>query len=109
MPKRVEKAKIALLNSPLEIEKTEMSAEIRISEPQQMQMFLEEENKMLKAMVDKIAEAGANVVLCQKGIDDIASIILRRPVFLARRIKESDMFKLAKATGARIVNNIDDQ
>ena len=109
MPKRVEKAKIALLNSPLEIEKTEMSAEIRISEPQQMQMFLEEENKMLKAMVDKIAEAGANVVLCQKGIDDIAQHYLAKTgILAARRIKESDMFKLAKATGARIVNNIDD-
>jgi thermosome len=109
MPKRVERAKIALLNSPLEIEKTEMSAEIRISDPQQMQMFLEEENKMLKAMVDKITGAGANVVLCQKGIDDIAQHYLAKSGILgARRIKESDMFKLAKATGARIVNNIDD-
>ncbi|HEY7080190.1 MAG TPA: thermosome subunit beta, partial [Nitrososphaeraceae archaeon] len=109
MPKRVEKAKIALLNSPLEIEKTEMSAEIRISEPQQMQMFLEEENKMLKGMVDKISGAGASVVLCQKGIDDIAQHYLAKTGVLAvRRIKESDMFKLAKATGARIVNNIDD-
>src|SRR6478609_1813613 len=109
MPKRVERAKIALLNSPLEIEKTEMSAEIRISDPQQMQMFLEEENKMLKAMVEKITGAGANVVLCQKGIDDIAQHYLAKSGILgARRIKESDMFKLAKATGARIVNNIDD-
>ena len=104
MPKRVEKAKIALLDSPLEIEKTEMSAEIRISEPQQMQMFLEEENKMLKAMVDKIAEAGTNVVLCQKGIDDIAQHYLAMAgILAARRIKESDMFELAKATGARIM------
>ena len=109
MPKKVEKAKIALLNSPLEIEKTEMSAEIRISEPQQMHMFLEEENKMLKAMVDKIEGAGASVVLCQKGIDDIAQHYLAKAGILAvRRIKESDMFKLAKATGARIVNNLDD-
>ncbi|MFL6421669.1 MAG: thermosome subunit beta, partial [Nitrososphaeraceae archaeon] len=72
MPKVVEGAKIALLNSALEIEKTEMSAEIRINDPQQMQMFLNEENKMLKSMVDKVVSAGANVVLCQKGIDDIA-------------------------------------
>src|SRR6478752_7198188 len=74
-----------------------------------MQMFLEEENKMLKAMVEKITGAGANVVLCQKGIDDIAQHYLAKSGILgARRIKESDMFKLAKATGARIVNNIDD-
>ena len=101
--------RIALLNSALEIEKTEMSAEIRINEPQQMQMFLEEENKMLKSMVDKIISAGANVVLCQKGIDDIAQHYLAKAGVLAvRRVKESDMFKLTKATGARIVNNLDD-
>ena len=71
MPKRIEKAKIALINSALEIEKTEMSAEIRINDPQQMQMFLDEENKMLKSMVDKIKTAGANVVVCQKGIHEM--------------------------------------
>ena len=109
MPKTIENAKIALLNSALEIEKTEMSAEIRINEPQQMQMFLEEENKMLKSMVEKIKNAGANVVLCQKGIDDIAQHYLAKAGILAvRRVKESDMFKLTKATGARIVNNLDD-
>ena len=109
MPKRIEGAKIALLNSALEIEKTEMSAEIRINDPQQMQMFLDEENRMLKSMVDKITASGANVVLCQKGIDDIAQHYLSKAGILAvRRIKESDLFKLAKATGARIVNNIDD-
>jgi thermosome len=109
MPKRIEGAKIALLNSALEIEKTEMSAEIRINDPQQMQMFLDEENRMLKSMVDKIMAADANVVLCQKGIDDIAQHYLSKAGILAvRRIKESDLFKLAKATGARIVNNIDD-
>lgn len=109
MPKRIEGAKIALLNAPMEIEKTEMSAEIRISEPQQMQMFLEEENRMLKSMVDKVVAAGANVVLCQKGIDDIAQHYLSKAGILAvRRIKESDMFKLAKATDARVANNIDE-
>jgi thermosome len=109
MPKRIEGAKIALLNSALEIEKTEMSAEIRINDPQQMQMFLDEENRMLKSMVDKIMAADANVVLCQKGVDDIAQHYLSKAGILAvRRIKESDLFKLAKATGARIVNNIDD-
>ncbi|MDQ3868439.1 MAG: thermosome subunit, partial [Thermoproteota archaeon] len=109
MPKRIEGARIALLNSALEIEKTEMSAEIRINDPQQMQMFLDEENRMLKSMVDKIMAADANVVLCQKGIDDISQHYLAKAGILAvRRIKESDMFKLSKATGARIVNNIDD-
>jgi chaperonin GroEL (HSP60 family) len=72
MPKRIEDAKIALLNCPLEIEKTEMSAEISISDAQQMQSFLDEENMMPKSMVDKVAAAGANVLICQKGIDDIA-------------------------------------
>jgi chaperonin GroEL (HSP60 family) len=109
MPKRVENANIALVNSPLEIEKTEMSAEIRISDPQQMQMFLEEENRMLKSMVDKVELAGANVLLCQKGIDDIAQHYLAKAGILAvRRIKESDTAKLSKATGARIVTNVDE-
>jgi len=109
MPKRIENAKIALVNSALEIEKTEMSAEIRISDPQQMQKFLEEENRMLKSMVDKIKVSGANVVLCQKGIDDIAQHYLAKADILAvRRVKESDMTKMSRATGARIVNNLDD-
>ncbi|NHI04195.1 Heat shock protein 60 family chaperone GroEL [Candidatus Nitrosotalea sp. TS] len=109
MPTKIEKAKIALLNSALEIEKTEMSAEIRITDPTQMQMFLEEENRMLKSMVDKIHEVGANVLICQKGIDDIAQHYLAKQGILSvRRVKESDMTKLAKATGGRISSNIDD-
>jgi thermosome len=109
MPKRIEKAKIALINSALEIEKTEMSAEIRISDAQQMHRFLDEENKMLKSMVDKIKTAGANVLICQKGIDDMVQHYLSRSAILAvRRAKESDMSKLSKATGAEIVNNLDD-
>jgi archaeal chaperonin len=109
MPKRIEGAKIALINSPLEIEKTEFSAEIRISDPDQMQKFLDEENSILKGMVEKIEESGANVVVCQKGIDDVAQHYLARAGVLAvRRVKESDMTKLAKATGARIVTNLDD-
>jgi len=109
MPTKIEKAKIALVNAPLEIEKTEMSAEIRITDPTQMQMFLEEENRMLKAMVDKISEVGANVLICQKGIDDIAQHYLAKAGILAvRRVKESDMTKLAKATGGRISTNLDD-
>jgi len=109
MPKRIENAKIALLNSALEIEKTEFDAKINISSPDQMKMFLEEENKMLKDMVDKIKNSGANVVICQKGIDDIAQHYLAKyDILTVRRVKESDMTKLARATGARIVNNIDD-
>jgi thermosome len=109
MPTKIEKAKIALVNSALEIEKTEMSAEIRITDPTQMQMFLEEENRMLKAMVDKIHEIGANVLICQKGIDDIAQHYLAKQGILAvRRVKESDMTKLAKASGGRISTNLDD-
>ena len=109
MPKRIEDAKIALINSPLEIEKTEFSAEIRINDPSQMKRFLEEENSMLSAMVDKISASGANVVIRQKGIDDVAQHYLAKKGILAvRRSKESDMTKLAKATGARIVSNLDD-
>ncbi|MGB8025976.1 MAG: thermosome subunit beta [Nitrososphaeraceae archaeon] len=109
MPKRIEKAKIALVNSALEIEKTEFDAKINISSPDQMKMFLEEENKMLKSMVDKIISSGANVTICQKGIDDVAQHYLAKSNILAvRRVKESDMTKLARATGARIVNNLED-
>src|SRR5487761_1697297 len=109
MPKRVESAKIALVNSPLEIEKTEFSAEIRIHDPSQMKKFLDEGNSMLKAMVDSIVAVGANVVICQKGIDDVAQHFLSKARILAvRRAKESDMTKLAKATGGRIVSNLED-
>lgn len=109
MPKRIEKAKIALINSALEIEKTEFDAKINISSPDQMKMFLEEENKMLKNMVDKIISSGANVAICQKGIDDVAQHYLAKSNILAvRRVKESDMTKLGRATGARIVNNLED-
>lgn len=109
MPTKIEKAKIALVNAALEIEKTEMSAEIRITDPTQMQMFLEEENRMIKAMVDKIIEVGANVLICQKGIDDIAQHYLAKAGILAvRRVKESDLTKLAKATGGTLITNLDD-
>jgi archaeal chaperonin len=109
MPKQVQNAKIALVNSALEIEKTEFDAKLNINTPDQMQRFLDEENKMLKSMVDKISEAGANVVLCQKGIDDIAQHYLAKAGIMAvRRIKESDMSKLSKATGSRMVTNIEE-
>jgi len=109
MPTKIQHAKIALINTALEIEKTEMSAEIRINDPTQMQMFLEEENRMLKTMVDKLHTVGANVVICQKGIDDMAQHFLAKHGILSvRRVKESDMTKLAKATGGRITTNLDD-
>jgi thermosome len=109
MPKRIENAKIALLNAPLEIEKTEFDAKININSPEQMQIYIDEENKMLKKLVDKIAASGANVALCQKGIDEMAQYYLAKANILAvRRIKESDLTKLAKATGARIVTNINE-
>ena len=109
MPTKIQNAKIALVNAALEVEKTEMSAEIRISDPTQMQMFLEEENRMLKEMVTKLHNAGTNVLICQKGIDDISQHYLAKHGILAvRRVKESDMTKLAKATGGRITTNLDD-
>jgi len=109
MPKRIEKAKIALLNCPLEVEKTEFDAKIHIETPEQMEAFLREEENMLRNMVEKIKKAGANVVICQKGIDDMAQHFLARSGILAvRRAKKSDMEKLSKATGGRIVTNLDD-
>ena len=109
MPKRVENAKIALLDTSLEIEKTEFDAKINIESPEQMDAFLRQEEAMLKDMVEKLAAIGANVVLCQKGIDDMAQHFLARKGILAvRRIKKSDMEKLAKATGGKIITNLDD-
>jgi thermosome len=109
MPKRVEKARIALLDAPLEIEKPEITAKINITSPEQIKSFLDEEAKMLKDMVDKIVAVGANVVICQKGIDDVAQHFLAKKGILAvRRVKRSDMEKLERATGGRIVSNLDD-
>lgn len=109
MPKRIRDAKIALISAPLEIEKTEFDAKINISTPNQIKSFMEEENQILKEMVDKIRGTGANVVLCQKGIDEISQHYLAKYGILAvRRIKESDMAKLSKATGGRIVGSVDD-
>ena len=109
MPKRVDKAKIALVSAPFEIEKTEFDAKLNISDPSMMKKFLDEETKMLKGMVDKVTSIGATVVICQKGIDDVAQHYLAKANVLAvRRAKESDMTKLAKATGARVVNNFED-
>jgi len=109
MPKRVENAKIALINDAIEVKETETDAEIRITSPEQLQAFLEQEERMLKEMVDKIVATGANVIFCQKGIDDLAQHYLAKAGILAvRRVKKSDMEKLAKATGAKIVTNIRD-
>ncbi|MBI2126416.1 MAG: TCP-1/cpn60 chaperonin family protein [Thaumarchaeota archaeon] len=109
MPKKVVNAKIALINAPLEIEKTEFDAKINISNPEQIKAFLDEENKMLKDMADKIVKVGASVVICQKGVDDIAQHYMAKAGVLAvRRVKESDLTKLAKATGGRVVTNLDD-
>ena len=109
MPKRIEKAKIALLDTSLEIEKTEFDAKINIESPDQIGAFLKQEENMLKGMADKIIEAGANVVICQKGIDEMAQHFLARKGIIAiRRAKKSDMEKLAKATGAKIVTKLDD-
>jgi thermosome len=109
MPKKVEKAKIALLDNALEIEKTEISAEIRIRDPNQMKAFLDQENKMLQEMVGKIRASGADVVFCQKGIDDMAQHFLAKEgILAARRVKQSDMEKLARATGGRVVTDLSD-
>ena len=109
MPKKKENAKIALLDSALEIEKTEMSAEIRIKDPSQMQAFLDQENNMLEKMATKIKASGADVVFCQKGIDDMVQHYLAKAgIMAARRVKESDMEKLSRATGAKIISDLDD-
>ena len=108
MPKRVENAKIALLDCALEIEKTEYYAKINIESPDQMEAFMHQEENMLKEMVEKIVEKGANVLICQKGIDDLVQHFLARKGILAlRRAKKSDMEKLAKATGGKVVTNLD--
>src|SRR5437899_1601719 len=106
MPKRVEDAKIALVDAPLEVEKTEFDAKINIENPEQMKAFLDEEEKMLKDMTDKVSNSGANVLLCEKGIDDVAQHYLAKKGILAvRRVKQSDMEKLVKATGGKVVSN----
>ncbi len=109
MPKKVSEAKIALVNTALEINKTETDAKINISNPQQLKTFLDEENRMLKTMVDKVVASGATVLICQKGVDDMVQHYLAKAgILTVRRVKESDMTKLAKATGARITTNLDD-
>jgi thermosome len=109
MPRRIEKAKIVLVNCPLEVEKTEFDAKLNIENPDQMKGFLDEEEKILREMVEKIESSGANVAICEKGIDDVAQHFMAKKGILAvRRVKQSDMEKLAKATGGRIITKIED-
>jgi thermosome len=109
MPSRVKDAKIALINMALEVKKPEIDANIQIKDPTMVRAFLEEEEKILKGMVEKIKSSGANVVFCQKGIDDMAQHFLAKEgIYAVRRVKKSDMEKLSKATGAKIVTNLDD-
>ncbi len=109
MPKTVKNAKIVLIDTPLEIKKTEVDAKIEITSPDQLQKFLDQEEKMLKTMVDKIKATGANVVFCQKGVDDLVQHYLAKAgIMAARRVKESDLKMLAKATGARVSTSLDE-
>ena len=109
MPKKVQDAKILLLDTPVEIKETESETQIRINTPEQMQAFIAQEEKQLKEIVDKIIESGANVVFCQKGVDDVAQYFLaKKGIYACRRVKQSDLQKMAKATGGKIVTNIKD-
>ncbi|HDD57661.1 MAG: thermosome subunit [Thermoplasmata archaeon] len=109
MPKLIKNAKIALVNAAFEVKKTEVDARIQINDPTQLQAFLDEEEAMLRKMVDKVKSTGANVLICQKGIDDLAQHFLAKAgIYAVRRAKKSDMEKLSKATGANIVANLDD-
>ena len=109
MPRVVKDAKIALVDSALEIKKTEVEAKIQIRDPTQMQKFLDEEEKTLKAMVEKVKKSGATVLICEKGVDDLAQHYLAKEgIYAVRRVKRSDMEKLSKATGGKIITNLDD-
>ena len=109
MPKQVKNAKIALLSAALEIKKTEVEAKIQIRDPASMQAFLDEEESNLKGMVDKLKQIGATVVFCQKGIDDLVQhYMAKQGIYGSRRLKESDIEKLSKATGAKIIGNLNE-
>ena len=107
MPKLVEGAKIALIDAPFEVKKTEIDAKIQITDPNQLSQFIAEEEKMLKDMVMKVKASGANVVFCQKGIDDLAQhFFAKEGIYACRRVKKSDMERLGRSTGANIINKI---
>jgi len=108
MPTQMKNAKIALINAAFEVKKTEVDARIQIQDPTQLQAFLDEEESMIKKMVEKVKKSGANVLVCQKGVDDIAQHFLAKEgIYTVRRAKKSDMEKIAKATGAKIAANLD--
>ncbi|MGI0131276.1 MAG: thermosome subunit beta [Thermoplasmata archaeon] len=109
MPSEVSPAKIALLNSSLEIKKTEIESKINIKNPSQIQSFLDEEDKTFRKMVETIKSSGANVVVCQKGIDDVVlHYLAKEGIFAVKQVKESDLQKLARATGAKTVTGFKD-
>src|SRR3989338_753833 len=109
MPRLIKNAKIALINSAIEVKSTETDAKIQITSPDQMQAFLDQEERMIQNKVNKIINSGANVVFCQKGIDDLAQHFLaQKGIYAARRVKKSDMEKLSKATGAMLVTSLED-
>ncbi|HII80763.1 MAG TPA: thermosome subunit [Methanosarcina sp.] len=109
MPEVVKDAKVLLLSVPIELKKTETKSEIKITAPDQMQLFLDQEEAMLREIVEKVIKTGANVVFCQKGIDDLAQYYLTKAgIFAMRRVKKSDMDKLSRATGGRIITNLDE-
>lgn len=109
MPKEIKDAKVALVDAALEVKETETDAQIRITDPMKLQEFIEQEEKLLKSMAEKVSSAGANVLFCQKGIDDTAQHYLaKKGILAARRVKKSDMEALAKATGGKVVTNLDD-
>jgi thermosome len=109
MPKRVTNAKIAILDAPLEIEKPEWTTKISVTSPDQIKAFLDQEAQILKSYVDHLVSIGANVVITQKGIDEVAQHFLAKKGIMAiRRVKRSDIEKLARATGAKIITSIKD-
>jgi archaeal chaperonin len=109
MPTEVSSAKVALLNSALEIKKTEIESKINIKNPSQIQNFLDEEDKTFRRMVDAVKASGANVIVCQKGIDDVVlHYLAKEGIYAVKQVKESDMQKLARATGAKIVTGFKD-
>jgi chaperonin GroEL (HSP60 family) len=109
MPQKVKDAKLILLNTAIELKDTEVDAEISITSPDQLQSFLDQEEQMLKKIVQKVIGSGASVVFCQKGIEDLAQHYLAKAgIFAVRRVKKSDMEKLARATGGKLVTNLDE-
>lgn len=109
MPRKVDDAKVLLLDAALEVKETEKDTQIRITRPEELQAFLEQEERMLHSMVKNVIESGANVVFCEKGIDDtVQHLLARKKIYACRRVKKSDMEKLSKATGAKIVNEVDE-